>query len=176
MAEKRDLLLRILRERLISILMERGFEQIALSKEEKRSREVNFSFPFGYMRRAKGADLELLEIQLDKHGAARFVLNFGIVSPEGADVPWKHFEQNEARVSALPEWYRLHSCRGCMKWFSPSWITLSSDEISRITKAVDHAVALFPEIECWFATRTVGPHMRRVGYPIKLKQGRSADR
>lgn len=170
MPVSRDLLLRILRERLIPVLAQRGFEEIALSEEERRSREMNISFPFGHMRRLKGSDLELLEIQLDKHGAAKFALNFGVVPPEGADVPWKHFEQSEARVSALSESYRLYSCRGCMKWFSPSRIALSSDEIARATKAVDRAVALFPEVEDWFATRNVGPHMRRVGYPIRPKQ------
>jgi hypothetical protein len=167
---KRELLLQILRERLVPILTERGFEQIALSGEERRSHEINFSFPFGYMRRINGSDFELLEIQLDKHGAARFVLNFGVAIPEGADVPWKHFEQDEVRVSALSEWYRLYSCCGCRRWFSPSWLALLSNESSRAIKAVDRAVVLVPEIENWFATRIVGPHTRKVGYPIRLKQ------
>jgi hypothetical protein len=171
---KRDLLLQILRERLVPLLVERGFEQIALSEEERRSHEMNFSFPFGYMKRLKGSDFELLEIQLAKNGAAKFVLNFGVAPPEGADVPWKHFEQQEVRVSALPEWYRLYSCRRCRRWFSPSWLVLSSNERSRATKAVDHAIALVPEIERWFAMRNVGPHMGRVGHPIRLKQAPKA--
>jgi hypothetical protein len=166
MPVNRDLLLRILQERAIPVLAERGFQQVALSEEERRSRELNFSFPFGCMRRSRGSDLELLEIQLDKKGAAKFVINFGVVPPEGVDFLGKHFAQSEASVSALPEWYRLHSCRGCMKWFSPSRISLSSDKVSKVTKAVDHAVALVPEIENWFETRNVGPHLRRVGYPI----------
>jgi hypothetical protein len=165
-AQKRHVLLGILRERLIPVILERGFQQIAISDG---SGELRSSFPFGYMRRLKGSDFELLEIQLDKHGGAKFVLNFGVVPPEGADVPWRHFEQTETRVSALPEWYRLHSCRGCMKWFSPSWLALSSDKTSRIARAVDRAIALYPEVENWFATRRVGSHMRRVGYPITAR-------
>ena len=169
MSADRDLLLRILQERLIPMLLARGFEQLAFPATE-RSREIDFSFPFGYFRRIKGANVELLEIQLAKHDTAKFVLNFGSVPPEGADLPWKHYEQAEALVSALPEWYRLFSCRWSMKWFSPPWVSLPGDLVTRTTKAVDHAIDLYPEIEAWFATRTVGPHMRRVGYPIKPRQ------
>ena len=170
MRVNRDLLLHTLRERLIPFLAGRGFDQISLSEEEQRSQEVRFSFPFGYMRRLKGTHFELLEIQLDKYGTAKFVLNFDTIPPQDVDVPWKHFEQSEARVSSLPEWYRLYSYRGCRKWISPSWNMLSYNESSRAAKAVDHAIALFPEIENWFATGDVGRHMRRVGYPISLQQ------
>ena len=125
---------------------------------------MRLSFPFGYMRRIKGRNFELLEVQLDKHGRAKFVVNFGIVPPEGADAPWKHFDQSEARVSALSESYRLYSHRWCMKWFAAPWLTLAFDLESRTRTAVDRAIKLYPEIEAWFATRTVGPHMRRIGH------------
>lgn len=166
MAQNRHLLLRILEERLIGLLLRAGFEQLPLSEAERRSPELSFGFPFGYMRRIRDRDFELLEIQLDKNGKAKFVLNFGVAPPEGADVPWRHFDQSEARVSALSESYRLYSCRGCMRWFSPSWTALIFDPESRTASVVDHAIELYPEIENWFRARTVGPHMRRLGYPI----------
>ena len=43
------------------------------------------------------------------------------------------------------------------------------DSESRTIKIVDRAIALYPEVEVWFDTRKVGPHIRRLGYPIKLK-------
>jgi hypothetical protein len=165
MTQNRDLLLRILEQRFIRMLLDGGFEQLPLSRADRESHEMRFSFPFGYMRRIKGRNFELLEVQLDKHGRTKFVVNVGIVPPEGADVPWKHFDQTEARVSALSESYRLYSCRWCMKWFSVPWLTLPFDLESRTRNAVDRAIELYPEIEAWFAARTVGPHMRRIGYP-----------
>jgi len=165
MTQNRDLLLRILDERFIRMLLDKDFEQLPLPGAEMTSHEMRLSFPFGYMRRIKDRNFELLEVQLDKHGGAKFVVNFGIVPPEGADVPWKHFEQTEARVSALSESYRLYSSRWCMKWFSAPWLTTAFDLESRTRTAVDRAIELYPEIEAWFAARTVGPHMRRIGYP-----------
>jgi hypothetical protein len=165
MTQNRDLLLRILDERFIRMLLDKDFEQLPLPGAEMTSHEMRLSFPFGYMRRIKDRNFELLEVQLDKHGGAKFVVNFGIVPPEGADVPWKHFEQTEARVSALSESYRLYSSRWCMKWFSAPWLTTAFDLESRTRTAVDRAIELYPEIEAWFAARTVGPHMRKIGAP-----------
>ncbi len=133
----------------------------------RQLRPAQTAFPFGYIKRARGSHHESIEIQLDKYGRARFVLNCGIVPPQGVDLPWGHLDQDKASASDLPEAYRLHSCKGCMRWFSPPWFAWPHDLESRVKKAVAQAASLCSEVEVWFATRRVGPHMRRFAYPIK---------
>lgn len=132
---------------------------------------MKVAFPFGRMRRIKGADHELIEIQLDKRGAAKFVLNSGVVPPSGVDLPWGHLDQDDVPVSGAPQAYRLYSHPGTMRWFSPPWIGWPSDIESRVRKTVDRAIELYPEIDAWFATRTLGPHMRWFGFPVNRPTG-----
>src|SRR5882724_9600752 len=139
MADARKLLLGALREGLVPLLLERGFAQSPLHKE-RRSREMETAFPFGYIKRARGSHHESIEIHLDQY---------------------------KASASDLPEAYRLHSCKGCMRWFSPPWFAWPHDLESRVKKAVAQAASLCSEVEVWFATRRVGTHMRRFAYPIK---------
>ncbi|HLZ26048.1 MAG TPA: hypothetical protein VKV73_01855 [Chloroflexota bacterium] len=150
-SEKRALLLRALQERLVPAILALGFDQLPLREEDRKSPEMRNGFPFGYFRRIRGTDYELLEVQLDKGSKPQFVLNLGVVGPAGADVPWRHFEQHEAPITASREAYRLHP----RKDPGPlgSWFTEG-----------DAAVALLPEAEQWFESRVVGPHMRRYGF------------
>jgi hypothetical protein len=166
MSNARKLLIGALREGLVPVLLQNGFTQIPL---HRISPEMERVFPFGYMRRVKGSRHESVEIQLDKYGRPKFVLNCGVVPPEGVDLPWAHLERDKASASDLPEAYRLHSCKGCMRWFSPPWFAWPRDLESRTRKAVAQATSLYPEIDSWFASGKVGPHMRRFGYPIKVK-------
>jgi len=165
MPNGRKLLIGALQEGLVPVLLQKGFAQIPL---HRTSPEMERAFPFGYMRRVKQSRHESVEIQLDKRGGAKFVLNFGVVPTEGVDLPWAHIDQDKASASDLPEAYRLHSCRGCMRWFSPPLLAWPRDLKSRTRKAVDQAVSLYPEVEIWFASGKVGPHIRRFGFPIKV--------
>jgi hypothetical protein len=81
--DKRDRLLQVLREVLLPLLRQRGFEQHELPEPE-RSRENDFAFPVLSLRRIKIPNLEMLESQPDKPSTAKSVLKFGIVPPEGA--------------------------------------------------------------------------------------------
>jgi len=162
----RKLLLQTLQDHLVPVILKDGFEQVPLPKEIS-SPETKAAFPFGLMRRKKGRDFELIEIQLDKGGAPKFVVNFGIAPSEGVNLPWGHLAQDKLGVSALPEAYRLYSSATFAKWFSPPLIAPLSGKESKVQKAVDHAAGLYQEIKVWFANRSVGPHMRKFGYPSK---------
>jgi len=48
-----------------------------------------------------------------------------------------------------------------MRWFSPPWFSWRSDRETRISKAVDRAIKLLPEVEAWFETGKVGRHVKR---------------
>ena len=170
MAIKRELLIDILRSSFLPELFSAGFEQADLKGPDASSREIRIAFPFGSLRRAQGQDLHLLEIQFDKHGVPRFVLNFGVVGPGGVDVPWRHFSQLEAGVSALQESYRLYSSRHSMKWFEASRLPFPFDVESRASNVVGRLRNVYPEVEAWFSQRVVGPHMRRLGYPIRSRE------
>jgi hypothetical protein len=160
MADRRKQLLDLIQERLIPVLHDIGFERVSLSRDDQRSPDMRRAFPLGILKRHRKSVLDVIEIQLDKHGAARFVVNFGIVPPEGICLPWAQLAQEEVTASDLPEAYRLHSKENSLKWFSPSIFAWPLDFSSRARRTVDHAVALIPEIEEWFASRKVGQHIR----------------
>jgi hypothetical protein len=164
---ERVLLERLIEERLISMLTAAGFERAALSVGG--GPEISNAFPFGSMRRYRdGRDLELIDIQMDKDGAAKFVLNFGIAPPTGIDLPWKHIEQRDALASDLPEYYRLMPHRSSLRWFSISrfsWMALEA----RAQKTIDRIIELFGEVEEWFRSGEIGRHVRRVGFPINSR-------
>lgn len=157
----RKILRRLLEKHFIPLLEAKGFERLPLPEKKRKSGELKWAFPLGRLRRIKGADHEVIEIQFDKHGGAKFTLNFGVVPAEGIDLPWGHFEQDEVGVSGLPESCRLYSCRSLMRWFSPPWFSWRSDRETRISKAVDRAIKLLPEVEAWFETGKVGRHVKR---------------
>jgi hypothetical protein len=162
MSTTRTLLIRALQERLIPVFMGLGFNQLPLSPEDQGSREVSFSFPLGRLRRIKNdGSFELLEIQLDKHGAAKFRLNFGVVPVQGIDHPVKHVDQSEASVQYLKYYCELCSWPLFMKWFS---VPSTSSE-SKVWRLVDRVAGFIPEVEAWFKTDKAGPHVRRVGRP-----------
>ncbi len=160
----RQLLLRVIEDRLIAALLEHGFRTTPLSENDQRSHELRMSFPFGCLKRARGVNLDLIEIQLDKQGAAKFVINLGVAPPSGVTLPWANIEQGKASVSDLPEWYRLYSFEPWLRWFSPAWFPI--DAGGRVNRAVDKSVRLLPEAEAYFSTGVVGSHMRRTGYPV----------
>jgi len=166
-SDKRTLLLRVLQERLVSVILQHGFDQVPLREVDQPSQEMRDSSPFGYFRRAKSANLELLEIQLDKRDRPRFILNLGVIPPAGVDVAWGHFAQDDAPITAAQDAYRLHPKQhpgALASWFTVPIIGLPLDLTARTERTVDAAVALLPEVEEWFARRVVGPHMRRYGY------------
>ena len=144
-----------LRDQLVPVLERKGFEARPFPKaQEKDAAQLRAAFPFGSMKRRRGGRLDLVEIQLHTPPSPKFVINFGTVPAEGVTVPWGHFSQDETIVSALPDGFRLHSRRflKAFAWFS----------------AVDQAVALFPEIDAWFETGAIGPHISNIGF----RQGR----
>jgi hypothetical protein len=171
MLADRAALLGAVKERLIPLLTSRGFVIYPLSSKERASAELRGAFPLGCMKRRKGADLEVVEVQFHR---ARFVLNFGVVPPTGVDLPWGHFAQDDVGCGGLPESYRLYRRRSIMQWFALA--RFGADRRQRASKTVDRVIALYPQIEAWFATRTVGPHLRKSSFPFPADVGDEATR
>lgn len=159
----RESLVHAVEKTLLPTLRDRGFVQHPLSSTEQRSREISAAFPFGRMKRSRGPNLEILEIQFGKRGAARFVLNIGTVPPEGISLPWIRLSQVEAGTSSLPNALRLYSRSTWPKWFSVRWWSLDSD--GEADRTVGKAIDLYSEVEVWFTTGDIGKHLRRFGFP-----------
>jgi hypothetical protein len=151
----RAALLAALKQRLIPLLASNGFVVHPLSGEERASAEMRGAFPLGYLKRRRGENLELLDVQFHRD---RFVLNLGVVGPAGIDLPWGHFAQEDVSAGGLPESCRLYSRRRFMRWFAVP--RFGGDRRQRAAKTVDRLIDLYPEVEAWFASRTVGPHLR----------------
>jgi hypothetical protein len=162
-ANGREYLVRELEQRMLPMLLARGFVRHPLSGKERDSAEVLAAFPLGCMKRARDSELEILEIQFDKHDSPRFVINVGKVPPEGISLPWGHFGQNEIGVSGLPDALRLYSSARWSRWFSLGWFARNHG--GRAAEVVSEVIALYPEVELWFASGSVGPHMRKFGFP-----------
>ena len=159
----RDLLISTLRERLVPVLKNMGFEAIPLLADEKRSREILFSFPLGRLRRIKeDGSFELVEIQLDKHGSARFRLNLGVIPRAGIDHPVKHVEQEEAAVGFLSFYAELYSSPFFRKWFSVGSRVSPADLDRQVRELVERVIAIVPEVDAWFLNGEVGRHVRQV--------------
>jgi len=163
-ANIRNILLQDVQNRLLKIFIDKGFVIFPLTPEEQKSTEIKNAFPLGRLKRVNGKKLEIVEIQFDKHGKTKFIINFGVVPEEGVILPWTRIEQNDADVSALSEAFRLYS-----RSIYPSWFEfgiLSEETEENVKKLVSKAIELYPEIETWFSTRVVGKHMRKFGFNL----------
>lgn len=159
MLANRAALLAALKQRLIPLLTSSGFVIHPLSSDERSSAEMRGAFPLGYMKRRSGEDLQLLEVQFHRD---RFVLNLGVVPPTGVDLPWGHFAQEDVSTGGLCESCRLYSRPRFMRWFA--LLRFGGDRRQRAAKTVDRLLVLYPEVEAWFATRALGPHLRRSSF------------
>jgi hypothetical protein len=75
---------------------------------------------------------------------------------------WGHFAQAQVSASALPDACRLYSTRRWMRWFSLGWFPF--DNAARANNLMTKAIALFPEVEAWFVSKKLGPHLRFFGF------------
>ncbi len=160
--KKRSLLISQLKERLVPAFLEKGFEVIPLLPYEQSSREIRNAFPLGRLRRLKGKNFELVEIQLDKRGSPKFRINFGTVPPEGIDHPIQHVKQSDASVHYLSYFGELYSWPAFLKWFSVDSAWLSFNPELKARSVVERVVSLIVEIEAWFESGKIGPHVRNV--------------
>jgi hypothetical protein len=150
----------ILQEELLPFFAARGFEQLPLPLQERSSREFLSAFRFGHLVRPRSMGLDLAEVQVDPRRTA-FVVNFGIADP-GRLHPRGQFRGQNTMVSDLAVQCRLYSSRAFMTWFGGSW--LGSNSAKHVHSAINRAISYAPEIEDYFKTEAVGPHVKCVLY------------
>ena len=117
-----------------------------------------------FLRRA-GDGVHLLEVQWEKYGRPRFVINFGQCPLEGLTIDGKRFPPEQVLVGWLPSNGRLQPVRGpsVRNWFRQDKGLLarlfSTEKLVPAGRVVSRLLELFPEVEAYWEKGTVGPHL-----------------
>lgn len=120
---------------------------------------------FWNFRRTAGSEVHLFDVQWEKYGRPRFAINFGKCPVDGLSFRGKHFPPEQI----LPGWVpggRLQPKNGALtsSWFRQDKPLLSrlftSTKLHEPSQVVSNLVALFPELEAYWAGGVIGPHLR----------------
>lgn len=147
----------MVKARLIPHIQNRGFQV--------DNREVWKNDPYGHQVRRflrwNCDKIELLEIQFDKHGRGKFVLNLGVVLPEGVETYFGHIKQLDAGIVHLPKSARLYAGNPyLMRWFGFPRLRIPLLRNPSTEHIVEHAIRLFPQAEAWVREGIIGPNIR----------------
>ncbi|MEF9355477.1 MULTISPECIES: hypothetical protein [Ralstonia solanacearum species complex] len=152
-----------LRSRLIPEFERRGFNVVPLTGDDARSGEIRAAFPFGRLRRPGPNGLEMVEIQLDKHGRAAFRLNIGVAPSGGIAHAVGQVAQEDIWVHYLSRYYEVYRWPLARRWFSvwrwPGSSATQADYDALVKRVVD----LIPEVEEVLTSGGRGPHIRLIG-------------
>jgi len=146
---------RALKARFFPYALNRGFEVDA------KNQPLSTTF-----RRKAGTRVEIFELQWDKYGAPRFAIHFGTCPAEGLHIDGKVFPPGEALPTWCPDSGSLQPRPGTS---SRSWFRQDSTLFRRLfgqqaqrepATVVEELLALFPELEGYWASGKIGRHMR----------------
>jgi hypothetical protein len=125
------------------------------------------SAPFGIdFRRISPASVDVFDLQWEKYGRPRFVVNFGKCPGGGATHLGERFPPDRVLSYMGPVHGRLQPGSGTRttSWFSQDRPLLQQLLLRRGNRSpaavVDSLLTLFPELEEWFQRGAVGPHLR----------------
>jgi hypothetical protein len=124
---------------------------------------------FTIFRRRSGSEVHLFEVQWDKSGRSRFIINFGKAPADGVVVQGASVGPGELQVHHCRPWLRLQRRRGgSMRcWFQlrrpllEQVLTLSREYTP--TEVARSVVASFEEVEAWLGSGVKGPHVHGLG-------------
>ncbi len=109
--------------------------------------------------RRKGSQRhDLIEVQFDKYLRPRFILNFGTVPAEGlTDAYGRHIDADDVHIAHLVERGRLNALPKILveHWFGLGRLRIWPVETAA-ERQVEKLIKLFPQVERWFASGTVG--------------------
>jgi hypothetical protein len=132
---------------------------------------------FLYFRRIEGDRVQVFVIQWEKYGRPRFVVNFGKAPADGVvDIFGKLFSPEDIRPDLAPIRGRLAPGSGAM---SGSWFRQDRPLIERLAnwsslrppeQVISQLMTLFVEVEEFWKSGTIGPHMRLLPSMNRLVQ------
>jgi hypothetical protein len=151
-----------MKERFYPFAEERGFH---------RGKASSMFTPF---RRKRGHMVHVFDVQWDKYGAPRFVINFGEAPSNGIQVLGKHISADQLetyhcligrlqrrRGGSMGTWFQLRKpISEAIKTFQWNY---------RPEEVVDHVITSFSELETWWETKREGPHVPRL-HPLRPNQ------
>jgi Domain of unknown function (DUF4304) len=118
-------------------------------------------------RRIVADQVEVFDIQWEKYGRPRFVVNFGKAPADGiVDLLGKHIEPEDVLPSHAPTRGRLAPGSGAM---TGSWFRQDRPLIERLAnwsslrppqQVISQLIELFVEVEEFWKSGAIGPHMR----------------
>lgn len=116
-------------------------------------------------RRTVGDTVQLFDLQWDKHGDTRFVVNLGTCPRDGLVLPDRVLPVEAVIASWTADAARLQPRRGATtaSWFRqdkplPARL-LAREKFHDASAVVSQLVSLFPEAEAYLADGRVGPHV-----------------
>jgi hypothetical protein len=140
------------------------FEPMAVSRGFKIDRR-NLPLSTEFRRHVDG-QIQIFCIQWDKYGRPRFIVHFGTCPAEGFAVNGTVHAPDDVLPSWLPDAGTLQPRRGTS---TRSWFRQDSTLFQRLlgkparrgpSEVVDELVALFQELENYWARAAIGPHTR----------------
>jgi hypothetical protein len=158
----RKLLARAISEILVPRFVARGFRQVPLSPEEKKS-ELGTAFPFGKLRRELGQVVHLVDIQLAPHDEAAFRVAAGVAPVDGID---HEIAGRILTVDLFASQLRTHWVAKPRfgNWFAVGrWSrrSIGAKEIERFVAEKSDLVV--PEVEAALMEARTGKHLKRYG-------------
>lgn len=123
---------------------------------------------FVTFRRHTHDSTQVIDVQWDKHGSPRFVVNFGQCPAAGIEFRGK----NVPRETMMAGWLAPFGQGGTLQPRSGSstrsWFRLDADLLMKLkgkrsrepAEVVDELLELFPEVEAWWKDGLVGSHLR----------------
>jgi len=121
---------------------------------------------FTAFRRKAVDSVHVVEIQWDKYGRPRFVINFGKCPLEGLYVRGQLGSPSQVYAGWLEESGRLQPRHGnsSTNWFSQEkhWLRrlLDVERLRQPSEVVEDLLRLFPEVEAYLESCVVGEHIR----------------
>ena len=108
----------------------------------------------------------VFDIQFEKYGLPRFVVNFGKCSADGVTLNGTHYSQSEIVPSLTPGIGRLQPGKTSStgSWFRQDkhWLTklVTSSKQRPASEVVNQLMSMFSELEQYFEKGTIGEHLR----------------
>lgn len=104
---------------------------------------------------------ELVEVQFDKHGRSKFVLNFGVVPIAGiVDGYGRLRPPSSVRVADLCQSGRLYRWPWTICWFGRTQDLVHERESPDVEPSLLAMQRLFGQVENWFATAKAGRNIK----------------
>ncbi len=128
--------------------------------------DLRYAPQFFEFRRVSGGVLHIFDIQWDKRGKRRFIVNFGMCPSDGVECNGQRLSADLVSPAHCSVRGRLYPGKGSL---TSSWFRQDKPFLMRLfmrgylyppDQVVGQLITLFPELETYWSIGSVGPHLR----------------